>query len=364
MRQILDALADWQQQGEEIALATLIDTHGPSPRAAGARFFLTRTGKMLGSVSGGCIEGDIFERAMSVLDSGQPIVQRYGIDDELSLAIGLSCGGEIDILIECFRWDETWRRVEGALRNSESIVFGVGLMPEKIRGQRLAIAEGGECTGQFEAVLEENILPSALSLLRAGGQRTLDFDLDGTEYRFFLQALIPQPRLFIVGATHIAMPLARMARLLDFHVSVVDPRGPFATRERFPDADELILEWPHRALGAADLDENCSVLTLTHDLKFDIPALAEALRSEVRYIGALGSRRTHEKRKARLREEGFSDPAIARIHTPIGLDLGARSPEEIALAILAEIVARRRGGSTQPLVEKKDDDAPRNDEED
>jgi xanthine dehydrogenase accessory factor len=175
--------------------------------------------------------------------------------------------------------------------------------------------------------------------------------LGDSDARIFIESFPPRPRLFVVGATHTAIPLVRMAAALGFRVSVIDPRTPFATHERFPEAHELRLEWPHEVLDAAGLDANCFVLTLTHDLKFDIPTLARALRSEVRYIGALGSRRTHERRKTRLRDEGFGDADLARIHTPIGLDIGARSPEEIALAILAEIVAVRHGRAGKPLAE-------------
>lgn len=186
-------------------------------------------------------------------------------------------------------------------------------------------------------------------MLLDGGQRILE--LPGTDgiARVFIEAIPPQPRLFIVGATHTATALCRLAVQLGFHVSVVDPRTPFATRERFPDAHELRLEWPDEVLDGAGLDGRCHVLTLTHDLKFDVPTLARALRSEVRYIGALGSRRTHERRLARLREQGFDEADLARIHTPIGLDIGARTPEEIALAILAEIVAVRRGREGRSL---------------
>jgi xanthine dehydrogenase accessory factor len=352
MREILPELDRWLEQGEEIALATLVDTHGPSPRPAGARLCLTRTGQMIGSVSGGCVENDVFELGQRVLESGRPALQSYGIDDALGVAVGLSCGGVIDVLVEPFTPDAAWQRVRDAVVAERPAALCVALEPEALRGRRLAILAEGESVGGIDATLDGAVRERALELLRHDNGRDIveqPFG-DGTA-RVFVESFPPRPRLFIVGATHTAIPLAQMAVLLGFHVSVVDPRTPFATRERFPDVHELLLDWPHEVLDRAGLDDGCFVLTLTHDLKFDIPTLARALRSEVRYIGALGSRRTHERRKQRLREEGFGDDELMRIHTPIGLDLGARSPEEIALAILAEIVAVRHGRAGRPLVD-------------
>jgi xanthine dehydrogenase accessory factor len=353
MREILYELDKWQRQGEEIALATLVDTHGPSPRPAGARLCLTRSGRMVGSVSGGCVESDVFDNAIQVLDRGQPIIQSYGISDEVSVAVGLSCGGTIDVLIEPWQEDDAWQSVREAVEKERGAALCIALGPKVLVGRRLAITGEDVTRGGIAPELDAELARTARALLRGGGRKSVTLPWQGGEAKIFVEAFEPRQRLFIVGATHTAIPLCRMAVQLGYHVSVVDPRTPFATVERFPDADALLLEWPHEILGAAALDEHCHVLTLTHDLKFDIPTLACALRSNVCYIGALGSKRTHERRKERLREEGFDDTDLARIHTPIGLDIGARSPEEIALAILAEMVATRRGRKGHPLVERQ-----------
>lgn len=348
MRDVLSQLDRWQDEGEEIALATLVDTHGASPRAAGARFCCTRTGRMFGSVSGGCVEADVFTRAMQVLDDRTPVVRRYGIDDGISVAVGLSCGGEIDVLIEPFTDGAAWRAARDAVVGRQPVALCVAIGPEALLGRRLCVLEGDRSVGGIDPALDVELGARAGEMLADGGHCIVEVPFQGEKARVFVEAIAPEPRLLIVGATHVAIPLCRMARLLGFRVTVIDPRTPFATRERFPDAHEIVLEWPDAALEAARLDPRCHVVSLSHDLKFDVPTLARALHSEVRYIGALGSRRTHERRLERLRELGLGEADWARIHTPIGLDIGARSPEEIALAILAEIVAVRhaRDGSS------------------
>lgn len=349
MRDVLSELQRWHSSGEQIALATLVDTHGASPRPAGARLVCTRSGRMIGSVSGGCVENDVVHRAMQVLDENRSVVQRYGIDDEVSVAVGLSCGGEIDVLIEPFELDAAWQSASQAIVDRVPVALCVALAPDALLGRHLAVHEDGRSAGAIDARLDARLIDAAQTMLLDGGQRIVEIPFENGSARVFIESIPPEPRLFIVGATHIATSLCRLAVQLGFHVSVVDPRTPFATRERFPDAHALLLEWPDVVLDAAGLDARCHVLTLTHDLKFDVPTLARALRSEVRYIGALGSRKTHERRLERLREQGFGEADLARIHTPIGLDIGARTPEEIALAILAEIVAVRRGRDGRPL---------------
>jgi xanthine dehydrogenase accessory factor len=352
MRDILDTLDQWLEQGEEIALATLVDTHGPSPRPSGARLILTRSGRMEGSVSGGCVENDVFERGQRVLQEGTSVLQRYGIDDEQSVAVGLSCGGEIDVLIEPFRPDPAWTHVRQSIETRTPAALCIALEPDALRGGRLAIDAEGQRIGGIDAGLDDAIAEAASALLQDGGRTLLHLPWQGESRRIFIEAQVPPARLFIVGATHTAIPLCSMAKRNGYHVSVVDPSTPVATEARFPEADEILREWPNEVLDAAGLDARSYVLTLTHDIKFDIPTLASALRSEARYIGALGSRRTHARRLERLRDEGFSEDAFSRIHTPIGLDIGARSPEEIALAILAEIVAVRNRRDGGPLAQR------------
>ena len=348
MREVLKKLDQWIEAGEDVALATLIDTHGSSPRPAGARFCCTRTGQMAGSVSSGCIEGDVFERALEVMRDEQPTIQRYGIEAADGVAVGLSCGGEVDVLIEPFQSDEAWGAVVQAVGERRAIAHCVALEPNDLQGRHMAFDESGHCFGSILPGIDEAIVEQSLKLLKDGGQCQIEEVIDGKTLRVFVQALAPPPRLLVIGATHTAIPLVEIASTLGFETFVSDPRSPFAHRDRFPTVDHLLLEWPEQALSSLTLDHRCHIVTLSHDLKFDIPALACALRSQVRYIGALGSRRTHAGRLERLREFGFSDVELRRIHTPVGLDLGARTPEEIALAILAEIVAvrhQRAGGS-------------------
>ena len=347
MREILPTLDRWLGQGEKIALATLVDTHGTTPRPAGARLCLTQSGLMEGSISGGCIEGDVFTRGLQVLQESRPVLTRYGIESEVGVAVGLSCGGEVDVLIEPFKNDRVWRAVREAVENRRPAALCTTLAPEAWLGRRLAVLDDGRTEGGIAPDLDSILAQRASALYEKGGHEIFSTSVSGENIRVVIEAFPEPPRLYIVGATHIATILCPMASMLGFHVSVIDPREPFATQSRFPQSDRLILEWPHEVLAGEKLDESAFVLTLTHDMKFDIPTLTQALRSEARYIGALGSRRTHEKRLEQLREEGFGETDLKRIHTPIGLNLGGRSPEEIALSILAEVVASRHGTITR-----------------
>jgi xanthine dehydrogenase accessory factor len=361
MRDILPHLELWQREAEEIALATLVGVRGSAPRPAGARLVVTRSGRMAGSVSGGCVESDIFERAQQVLEQGRPMLVQYAGVDAEDLAVGLACGGSIEVLIEAFEADAAWRALAAARQRGRPIAACVALDPEPLRGRRLAVGGSGAADGSIDRELDPELTAAARRLLAARGAaaQTLELAWRGGTARVFVEAFAPPPRLFVVGATHIAIPLCRMATELGLRVHVIDPRPIFASDERFPEADALIRAWPDEAFEKLELDADSHVVTLTHDPKFDLPALASALRSEAGYVGALGSRATHQRRRSRLREQGFGDAELARIRTPVGLDLGARTPEEIALSILSEIVAVRRGRDGGPLVERR---APIHDE--
>jgi xanthine dehydrogenase accessory factor len=384
MRAILTDLERWQREGEEIALATLVRVHRSAPRRPGARMAVTRGGRMTGSVSGGCVESDVAERAMLMLDDGRPMIARYGISDEDGFAVGLACGGAIDVLIEPFAADAPWEALRAALDGRVPAALCIALAPEALLGRRMLVrglpgaaaasaatagANGTTRTdaraeadasargsagavGSIHPELDDALADAARAALLAGGTREVTLPRRDGEATVFLEAFPPQARLFIVGATHTAMPLSRMARELGFGVSVVDPRGVYATPERFPEV-ELLHSWPDAALAGAGLDPWSYVVTLTHDPKLDIPTLAVALRSPARYVGAMSSRRTHEARKTRLRELGFGEDDLRRIRAPIGLDLGGRTPEEIALAILAEILAVRYGRSAGVLRDRE-----------
>lgn len=352
MREILADLDRWQEENEEIALATLAVVRGSAPRLPGARLCLTRSGKMAGSVSGGCVENDVLERAIQVLDSGQPVLATYGIADELGLQVGLSCGGSIDVLIEPFVPTDAWHTLRQAVQEQRPAALAIGLAPASLLGRKMTVGEDAS-VGSVDASLDEQVVAEARRLLPEGGTRLLTLPWRGEEATIFVEAFPPPLRLFIIGGTHTAVPLCRMATELGFRVTVIDARSMFAVDERFPDAAEVVRAWPDEVLAKTTLDAYSYLVILTHDPKFDLPTLVQALRSDARYIGAMGSRATHEARKAQLRQQGFSEADLARIRAPIGLDIGSRTPEEIAVAILAEMLAVRRGKAGGALAARE-----------
>lgn len=344
MKEILQDLDRWQERGEELALATLVSVRRSAPRSPGARMLITREGKMAGSISGGCVEGDIVERALQVLDTGEPALAEYGISDEQGFDVGLSCGGEIEVLIQPFEVTDAWQAVRSRVEGQQPAVLAVGMRPTALSGRQLAIIDG-DAIGSIDVDLDNKLVEETASALRQGAATTVTLPWHDADAEVFLDVFAPPPRLFIVGATQVAISLAPMAKRLGFHVTVVDARSVLATEERFPDIDELQRAWPDEALSGRSLDARSAVVVLTHDPKFDLPVLEVALRSEAGYIGAMGSRKTHAKRMDELQKRGFGEDDLARIHAPIGLDIGGSAPEELALAILAEVVASRHGRS-------------------
>jgi len=353
MRELLADLRRWRHEDEEIALATLVAVRGSAPRLPGARLGLTRSAKLSGSVSGGCVENDVLHHAMNVLDTNRPALVTYGISDEQGFEVGLSCGGSIDVLIEPFRDDDAWHALGQAVENREPAACCIGLAPGPLLARKLVILGDGCVLGGIDPALDPDLVAQAQRLLPEGETRALTLPWEGGETRVLIESFPPPLHLVIVGATHPAIHLCRMARQVGYRVSVVDARRAFASAERFPEADEVLCAWPHEVLGKERLDAYTYLVTLTHDFKIDVPALACALRSDARYIGALGSRATHARRKARLVEEGFTEAELARIRAPVGLDLGGRAPEEIALAILAEMLAVRHGREGGPLSARR-----------
>lgn len=327
MREISDELSLWLASGERVALATVVRADGPSPRPPGARMAVTISGHMAGSVSGGCVEGAVFEEAQRVLAGEPPRRLRYGVTDETGWEVGLACGGTIEVYVEPLA--QVHHRLLGALEVEESVGLATRLDG---RGHLLAWPDG-----RLEG---DRRLATALTPLFPGPAAELQSSPQGD---VFLEIMTPPPTLTIVGAVHIAVPLVRLAQTLGFRTRVVDARRAFANRERFPTADQLVVGWPQDNLRAERLGPQDYVVILSHDPKFDVPALQIALRSQAGYVGLIGSRRTQAKRQAALREAGLSEVELARIHGPVGLDLGGREPAEIALAILAEIVAVRHG---------------------
>ena len=310
MREVLDELNEWIGSREDIAIATVIETWGSSPRPLGSKMLVTRSGKMAGSVSNGCIEGAVFEEAQKVLKTGKPKVAAFGVADDVAFDVGLACGGHIEVFIQPL--DGVHRQVIGMLNRNEPATLGTNLV-----------------TG--ETTLTEGT---------PGGSEQARRDGD-----VFIEQLRRPAHLVIIGAIHIAIPLHRLAKLMGYRVTVVDARAKFATKERFPEADELIVAWPDEAIGKLTVDSSTYVVILTHDPKFDLPALRSVLKKNVGYVGAIGSRKTNQNRFDALRKEGFTEEELARVHGPIGLDLGSRGAEETALGILAEITAVRFGGT-------------------
>jgi xanthine dehydrogenase accessory factor len=327
MRDVLDDLIRWLAAGERVALATVVWAEGSSPRPPGARMAVTQSGHMAGSVSGGCVEGAVFEEAQTVLSGAPPRRLRYGVADESGWEVGLACGGTIEVYVEPLV--EVHHRLLVALKAGETVALATRLDG----GGHLLAWPGGRLEG-------DRALAPELAALLPGPAATLRRDPAGD---LFLEVFAPPPTVIIVGAVHVAVPLVTLAQALGFRTRVVDARRAFANRERFPTADELVVAWPQDALQAEALRPQDAVVILSHDPKFDLPALQIALRSRAGYVGLIGSRTTQAKRQAALREAGLTDAELARIHGPIGLDLGGREPAEIALAILAEIVAVRHG---------------------
>ncbi|MFN8624778.1 MAG: XdhC/CoxI family protein [Candidatus Binatia bacterium] len=352
MREILTDLDRWSAAEEDIAMATLVRVRGSAPRLPGARLCVTRSGKMAGSVSGGCVENDVCDRAIDVLDSRRPTIATYGIADELGFEIGLSCGGSLDVLIEPFVPDAVWQALRQAVDGQRPAVLCIGLAPAELLGRKLVVLADRRRRGSLAPELDEAVTAEALRLLSKGGTTAIDVPWHTHVATVFVESLPPPERLFVIGATHAAAALCRIAKGFGFQVTVVDARGTYATRERFPEADVLVRSQPGPVLASATLDPSSYIVVLTHDPKFDIPALTQALRSPARYIGVMGSRSTHARRRERLVEEGFGPADLARIRAPIGLDIGARTPEEMALSILAEMVAAKYGADGRALAAK------------
>lgn len=335
MHLLLPAIRRWQAQGKAVALATLVKVYGSAPQPLGAKMVVSAAGEMAGSVSGGCVEGAVAQEAMQVLKSGAPRLIPYGIGDELAQSVGLACGGGIEVLIEPVAGPALTEALAAVERGAGA---RIATRLDAGAAGKLWTGPDGRVLGSLGSQTVDDLARSALAALTpdSPAQR---LTLAGAD--LFLERILPPARLIIVGAVHIAQPLVTFGNELGFRTVVVDARSAFATPERFGHAHELRVGWPADILADLALDENSFVVVLSHDEKLDNPALAEALAHPVAYVGALGSPRTHARRVDALQELGVTPAQIARIHAPIGLDLGGRRPAEIALAILAEIVAVR-----------------------
>jgi xanthine dehydrogenase accessory factor len=348
MNEVIEEIQRWMEAGKATALATVVQVSGSSLRPASSKMALTDQKDIAGSVSGGCVESAIYEETQSVLRTGEPKLLRYGVSDERAWEVGLACGGTIRVFVESLAsppWRSVWAAVRDCLEGHQLAALATVVSGAHV-GRKLLLFEAGGRVGDLGS---EGLNAFAAAKAAQGWATRLPVlaacsDEEG-EPDVFLDFLAPPPRLVIIGAVHIAIPLVRIAKTLDFTTIVVDPRSAFATRDRFPGVDELLVEWPSSALEKLRPDASTFVVCLSHDDKIDLPALQSALDTPAPYIGVLGSRQTHARRLAALREAGVTDEKLDRIHAPIGLDLGARSPEEIALAIMAEIVASQHGAS-------------------
>ncbi|MEW1692151.1 XdhC/CoxI family protein [Streptomyces sp. NPDC091265] len=358
MLEIADALHRWFEEGRDFAVATVVAVGGSAPRGPGAALAVDRDGTAVGSVSGGCVEGAVYELCVQALDDGLTVRGRFGYSDEDAFAVGLTCGGVIEVLVTPVRSAAPVFRagVSAADRGESAALARVARGPDGLLGGALLVHADGSYEGSLRGHpdLERAAAAHARAILDSGRNGTVEIAEDGSHcpggVTLFVESSVPPPRMIVFGAVDFATALVRAGKFLGYHVTVCDARPVFATRARFPGADDLVVDWPHRYLRRTATDERTVLCVLTHDAKFDVPLLETALRLPAAYVGAMGSRRTHEDRDRRLREVGLTEGELSRLRSPIGLDLGARTPEETALSIAAEIVAVRRGGSGAPLT--------------
>lgn len=362
MRDVVNELLQWWEAGETIGVGTVVATFNSAPRPPGASMLVGPSGEAIGSVSGGCVEGAVYELAKNVMESGQPVLQRYGVSDDDAFAVGLTCGGILDVWVEKVNREVYPEFGEIAADIRAQLPVAVATVIEHPDtawlGRRLILRPNAETQGTLgSARADIAVHDDAMGQLASGTNATLTYGPDGERrgegMRVFVSAFAPKPRLLVFGAIDFAAAMARVGSFLGYRVTVCDARPVFATHSRFPHADEVVVAWPHRYLKgeveAGNIDARTVITVLTHDPKFDVPLLEVALPLKLAYIGAMGSRRTHEVRTARLNETALTSEQIARLRSPIGLDLGARTPEETAIAIAAEIISDRWAGSNERL---------------
>ena len=337
MRDIFDQIGEWLENSHSIALASVINTWGSSPRPVGADMAVSQDGQIAGSVSGGCVEGAVIQAALEVIESNSPIRLHFGVTDSDAWEVGLACGGEIEVFIRPFSSHdlENWL-VALETKGSFCSVMLIESDGNNIGQEYFLFEDTLDPLHYLNSEMGESLTKSAREILSTGKSATKILPHDN-QVEIFVTVFTPPLELILVGGVHIAIPLVSMAEIMGFNVSVIDPRGLFSTKTRFPDVN-LLPEWPSTAFKKLQLSSSSAVVMLTHDPKIDDPAIITALDSPAFYVGALGSKKTHQKRLKRLLEEGVSEEKLNRIHAPIGLDLGGRSPEEIALSVLAQIV--------------------------
>ncbi|WP_017608069.1 XdhC family protein [Nocardiopsis xinjiangensis] len=364
MRDVRTTLSELYTSGETFALATVIDTSKSAPRGPGASMLVSASGEVTGSVSGGCVEGAVYEEALEVIRTGVPVRRTYGVSDEDAFSVGLTCGGTLHMFIEPVGRASFPQlgSVLGAMEEHQPVAVAT-VVSDPSDADRVGLrrvvwpghAEG--VLGSDGDRLADALDDDARGMLAQGSTGVLRYGADGQrrgdEMEVFVASFAPAPRMLVFGAIDFAAAVADLGSYLGYRVTVCDARPVFATARRFPTAEEVVVKWPHVYLEeiAEHIDERTVVCVLTHDPKFDVPVLKAALGTRAGYIGAMGSRRTHEDRLERLREAGVGEGALERLHSPIGLDLGARTPEETAVSIAAELIQTRWGGSGRALRE-------------
>ncbi len=374
MREVLTELMEAWRADEVVGVGTVVGTQRSAPRPPGAAMLVMADGSAVGSVSGGCVEGAVYELAETVVADGTPVLQRFGFSDEQAFAVGLTCGGIIDIFVEpvsALTFPELDRIAEDVREGRPVAIATVIEHPDPTWvGRRLIVRPGGVDPG-VEGTLgldraDAAVADDARGLLASGASQVVTYGPQGermdTGMRVFVSSFQPPPRMIVFGAIDFAAAVARQGKLLGYEVTVCDARPVFATRARFPEADDVVVSWPHhylqREIEADRIDGRTVICVLTHDPKFDVPVLDLALRldgaNRPAFVGAMGSRKTHDDRLERLREAGLTDEHLDRLSSPIGLDLGGRTPEETAVSVAAEIVALRWGGTGERLSETKD----------
>jgi xanthine dehydrogenase accessory factor len=357
VREELATLRRWQSAGARFGLATVVTTSKSAPRQPGATLALHPDGSVLGSVSGGCVEGAVVEVATEVLETGIPQRVAYGISDDEAFAVGLTCGGTIEVFVRPVTTDTIDLADLGERIASEEPVAVATIVEHPsdpdVVGRALVVGEDRAEGTTGAAELDRAIVQATRGLLAQGATGLRHFGAGGErrkdEVAVLIESFAPRPRMLVFGAIDFAGAVASVGRFLGYHVTVCDARARFATPARFPDADEVVVDWPHRYLQTAEVDARTAICVLTHDPKFDVPVLQVALETAAGYVGVMGSRRTHDDRLGRLREVGVPEASLARLRSPIGLDLGARTPQETAVSIAAELVMLRYDGTGTAL---------------
>lgn len=339
MRDTINAIKHWLEGGQTIALATVVQTWGSSPREVGSKMAITSEGEFAGSVSGGCVENAVIEAARQSLETGRPRLLHFGVADETAWEVGLACGGSIDVFVKPLE-KTFFAELESVIKKEQPAILATVVRgPDDVLGHQLLMNTNCPHSKLFGDSRDDQIANLASEILSRGQTRRVSLD---NEVELFFEAILPSPVLVAVGGVHISVALASIAKVLGYRTIVIDPRKAWGSMDRFPHVDTLIQAWPEEAFQQIEVTTSTAIAMLTHDPKLDDPAIKIALSSPAFYIGALGSKTTNAQRRERLLKEGVSQSQLSRLHAPIGLDIGAKSPEEIALAIMAEVVDAER----------------------